>query len=116
AHIVEPIFLGRRLQLNPIVVLLSLWAGGWLWGVAGVIFAVPALVAARVAAAHGAQGNAALMFLSSGFASGSGAVTGKTKAPDTAIKNADGATSATSATSANGANGATDVTASASRR
>ncbi|MBV8497349.1 MAG: AI-2E family transporter, partial [Gammaproteobacteria bacterium] len=90
AHIVEPIFLGRRLQLNPIVVLLSLWAGGWLWGVAGVLFAVPALVAARVAAAHGPQGNAALMFLSSGFAPGSGAVTGKIKAADSAIKNADG--------------------------
>jgi hypothetical protein len=32
----------------------------------GVVFAVPALVAAKVAAAHGTQGNAALAFLTPG--------------------------------------------------
>jgi len=48
-HIVEPVFLGRRLNLSPIVVLLALWIGGWLWGVAGVVLALPVLLAAKVA-------------------------------------------------------------------
>jgi predicted PurR-regulated permease PerM len=48
-HIVEPVFLGRRLNLSPIVVLLALWIGGWLWGVAGVVLALPVLLAATVA-------------------------------------------------------------------
>jgi predicted PurR-regulated permease PerM len=48
-HIVEPVFLGRRLNLSPIVVLLALWIGGFLWGVAGVVLALPVLLAATVA-------------------------------------------------------------------
>jgi predicted PurR-regulated permease PerM len=48
-HIVEPVFLGRRLNLSPIVVLLAIWIGGWLWGVAGVVLALPVLLAATVA-------------------------------------------------------------------
>jgi predicted PurR-regulated permease PerM len=48
-HIVEPVFLGRRLNLSPIVVLLAVWIGGWLWGVAGVVLALPVLLAATVA-------------------------------------------------------------------
>ena len=47
-HLVEPIFLGRRFNLSPIVVLLALWIGGWLWGVAGVVLALPVLLAATV--------------------------------------------------------------------
>ena len=48
-HIIEPIFLGRRLDLNPILVLLAVWVGGWLWGVAGVVLALPMLLALKVA-------------------------------------------------------------------
>jgi predicted PurR-regulated permease PerM len=47
-HIVEPVFLGRRLNLSPVVVLLALWIGGWVWGVAGVVLALPVLLAATV--------------------------------------------------------------------
>src|SRR5262249_3918505 len=36
-HIIEPVFVGRRLDLNPIVVLVSLWAGAWLWGITGMV-------------------------------------------------------------------------------
>ena len=36
-HVVEPIFLGRRLSLNPVAVLLALWFGAWMWGVAGMV-------------------------------------------------------------------------------
>lgn len=49
-HIVEPVFLGRRLDLSPILVLFALWIGGWLWGVAGMVLALPVLLASRVAA------------------------------------------------------------------
>ncbi len=47
-HIVEPFFLGRRLKLHPLLVLLALWTGGWLWGVAGVLLALPTLLAVNV--------------------------------------------------------------------
>jgi predicted PurR-regulated permease PerM len=44
---VQPILVGRRLDVSPLVVFLSLWFGGWLWGIAGVALAVPLLVAAK---------------------------------------------------------------------
>ena len=46
-QIVQPILVGRRLDVSPLVVFLSLWFGGWLWGIAGVALAVPLLVAAK---------------------------------------------------------------------
>jgi predicted PurR-regulated permease PerM len=48
-HLVEPVFVGRRLHVNPLIVLTALWLGGWLWGVAGVVLAMPALVTIRTA-------------------------------------------------------------------
>ena len=40
--------------------LLSLWFGGWLWGIAGVVLAMPLLVAAKALAIElGAQPGAA---------------------------------------------------------
>jgi predicted PurR-regulated permease PerM len=63
-HVVEPIFLGRRLDLNPIVVFVALWLGGWIWGVPGVVVALPALVAAKVAASHSRHGEMLVRFLS----------------------------------------------------
>jgi predicted PurR-regulated permease PerM len=55
-HIIEPIFFGRRFQLNPIVIVIALWVGGWMWGIAGVVFTVPTLVAAKAAASHSHHG------------------------------------------------------------
>ena len=46
-QVVQPILVGRRLDVRPLVVFLSLWFGGWLWGIAGVALAVPLLVAAK---------------------------------------------------------------------
>ena len=43
-QILQPVLVGRRLEVSPLVVLLSLWFGGWLWGIAGVALAVPVLV------------------------------------------------------------------------
>ncbi len=52
-QVVEPILFGRRLQLNPIIVFMALWLGGWMWGVAGVAFALPVLLALKVVAVRG---------------------------------------------------------------
>ena len=54
-HIVEPVFLARRLKLNSVVVLFALWIGGWLWGVAGVLLAMPVLLAIKVAGRAGSD-------------------------------------------------------------
>lgn len=47
-NIVEPTWLGRRLGLSPLVVMLSLVFWGWLWGPIGVLLAVPLTMAARI--------------------------------------------------------------------
>jgi predicted PurR-regulated permease PerM len=41
ANLVIPAVLGRRLELNPVVVFLGVTFWGWLWGIAGAILAVP---------------------------------------------------------------------------
>ena len=65
-QIVQPLLVGRRLELNPIIVFLAVWFGGWFWGVPGVILAVPSLVALKVAAEHNAHGKSLVEFLSPG--------------------------------------------------
>jgi predicted PurR-regulated permease PerM len=61
---IQPLLVGRRLELNPVLVFLALWFGGLFWGVAGIILATPALVALKVVAAHSSSGEALLSFLS----------------------------------------------------
>jgi predicted PurR-regulated permease PerM len=63
-QVVQPLLVGRRLELNPILVFLAVWFGGWFWGVAGIVIAVPALVALKVAAAHSTNAGALLAFIS----------------------------------------------------
>lgn len=49
-QVLQPVLVGRRLDVSPPVVLLGLWFGGWMWGVAGVALATPLLVMVKVAA------------------------------------------------------------------
>lgn len=63
-QIVQPVLVGRRLDLNPIVVFLALWVGGCMWGIPGVVFALPVLVATKVAASHSSGGEVIARFLS----------------------------------------------------
>jgi predicted PurR-regulated permease PerM len=63
-QVVQPWLVGRRLDLNPVLVFLAVWFGGWFWGVAGIVIAVPALVALKVAASQGKQSSAIADFLS----------------------------------------------------
>jgi predicted PurR-regulated permease PerM len=63
-QVVQPLLVGRRLDLNPILVFLAVWFGGWFWGVAGIVIAVPSLVALKVAATHSERAGAVVEFLS----------------------------------------------------
>ncbi len=65
-QVVQPLLVGRRLDLNPILVFLAVWFGGWFWGVAGIVIAVPSLVALKVAATHSEGAAAVVAFLSPG--------------------------------------------------
>jgi predicted PurR-regulated permease PerM len=62
-QVVQPLLVGHRLELNPILVFLAVWFGGCLWGVAGVVIAVPTLVGLKVAAEHSRGGRALVEFL-----------------------------------------------------
>jgi predicted PurR-regulated permease PerM len=67
-QIVQPLLVGHRLDLSPIIVFLALWFGGWFWGIAGVVLAVPSLVALKVVAEHSKQGTPLVAFLSPSMA------------------------------------------------
>jgi predicted PurR-regulated permease PerM len=62
-QIVQPLLVGRRLAVNPLVVFLALWFGAMFWGIPGILLATPTLVAIKVVAEHSARGNAMLEFL-----------------------------------------------------
>ena len=47
-QIVTPIVLGRRMALSPLVLILALMVFGWLWGLAGLLLAVPLLVCVKI--------------------------------------------------------------------
>ena len=49
-QVVTPLLVGHRLELDPVLILLSLLVLGWLWGVAGLLIAVPLLAGMRVVA------------------------------------------------------------------
>jgi predicted PurR-regulated permease PerM len=61
---VQPLLVGRRLQLNPMLVFLALWFGGLFWGIAGIILATPTLVALKVVAENASAGEPLVNFLS----------------------------------------------------
>lgn len=45
---VTPILLGRRMALSPLVLILGLMVFGWLWGIIGLLLAVPLLACIKV--------------------------------------------------------------------
>jgi predicted PurR-regulated permease PerM len=62
-QIVQPLLVGRRLKVNPLLVFLALWFGGLFWGIAGIVLATPALVALKVVSEHAISGKALMEFL-----------------------------------------------------
>jgi len=49
---ITPWVMGRSLSLNPVMILFSLTFWGWMWGIVGVILAVPILAAFKILCAH----------------------------------------------------------------
>lgn len=48
SQLVTPAVLGRNMRMNPLVIMLWLMLCGWLWGIAGVLIAVPLLVCTKL--------------------------------------------------------------------
>jgi predicted PurR-regulated permease PerM len=51
-NVLYPKILGKRLQLNPLAVTISLLFWGWLWGAMGLILAVPLMGAVKIICDH----------------------------------------------------------------
>jgi predicted PurR-regulated permease PerM len=64
SQLVQPLFVGHRLDVGPLVILLAIWFGFWFWGIPGVMLAVPILVALKVAGEHVEGWHAVCEFLS----------------------------------------------------
>ncbi len=48
AQVITPAVLGRRLLLNPVAIFVSIMLWGWLWGILGVLLAVPLLASFKI--------------------------------------------------------------------
>jgi predicted PurR-regulated permease PerM len=86
---VQPLLVGRRLQLNPMLVFLALWFGGFFWGIAGIILATPTLATLKVIATNSAGGQPLLDFLSPHHDDGAGPKLVRDKSADSASGKAD---------------------------
>jgi predicted PurR-regulated permease PerM len=51
-HLISPLVMGQSVQLHPLAVLMALLVGGTLYGLPGLLVAVPLVAAGRVLAAH----------------------------------------------------------------
>ncbi|MBC7989910.1 MAG: AI-2E family transporter [Luteimonas sp.] len=62
-QVLTPIVLGRRMRLSPLVLILALMVFGWLWGIVGLLLAVPLLVCVKIVLAkiEGMEGWAKLL-------------------------------------------------------
>ncbi|WP_449284014.1 AI-2E family transporter [Luteimonas yanweni] len=62
-QLVTPLVLGQRMQLSPLVLILALLVFGWLWGIVGLLLAVPLLVCVKrvLARIDGLEGWARLL-------------------------------------------------------
>ncbi|HEY4531002.1 MAG TPA: AI-2E family transporter [Luteimonas sp.] len=62
-QLVTPLVLGQRMQLSPLILILALLVFGWLWGIVGLLLAVPLLVCVKrvLARIDGFQGWARLL-------------------------------------------------------
>ena len=47
-QIITPIVLGKRMAISPLVLMLGLMVFGWLWGIIGLLLAVPLLVCVKI--------------------------------------------------------------------
>jgi predicted PurR-regulated permease PerM len=62
-QLAQPLLVGRRMEVNPLLIFLALWFGGLFWGIAGIILATPTLVALKVVAENSKSGKPMMEFL-----------------------------------------------------
>jgi predicted PurR-regulated permease PerM len=62
-QIVQPLLVGHRLEVNPLLIFLGLWFGGIFWGIPGILLATPTLVALKVVAENSEHGQSLMQFL-----------------------------------------------------
>jgi predicted PurR-regulated permease PerM len=48
SQLITPAVLGRSMQLNPLIIIIWIAITGWLWGVVGVLLAVPILMCFKI--------------------------------------------------------------------
>jgi predicted PurR-regulated permease PerM len=65
-QVITPVIIGRRLELNTVAVFVGVMFWGWVWGLAGVLIAVPLLVAIKRVCDHLPSWAAFGEFLSAG--------------------------------------------------
>jgi len=63
-QIITPFIIGRRLSLNPVVVFLFIIIWGWIWGIIGILIAVPLLASIKICCEHIESLNPIAEFLS----------------------------------------------------
>lgn len=51
-NFITPLVLGRSLTLNPVIILIALAFWGWMWGISGMILAVPILATFKIFCDH----------------------------------------------------------------
>lgn len=51
-QVITPILLGKRLDLNPLLIFFNIFLWGWLWGVTGILISVPILVTVKIILEH----------------------------------------------------------------
>lgn len=52
SQLVTPTVLGKRFNMNPLLVVLWMFVWGWVWGVIGILIAIPMLVFFEILAVH----------------------------------------------------------------
>jgi predicted PurR-regulated permease PerM len=62
-QVAQPLFVGRRMEINPLLIFLGLWFGVLFWGIPGIILATPTLVALKVIAENSKSGKPMMEFL-----------------------------------------------------
>jgi predicted PurR-regulated permease PerM len=63
AYLVTPLLLGKRLALDPVVIFIALMLFGYLWGMTGMLIAVPLLACLRIVAQRVEHGDAVARLL-----------------------------------------------------